>query len=348
MPAMSSSTFDFSKIGPEVNSVLGINNLDSLLGDDDDDAVPAQSLNGLTDSIKHLHMETNGDGFPLLRRRDTDVEQGVDDRQTNGVSAVHRHRPGQQSLPWNTLRHSQHEDMDEGIFASPVRKASNNNNRRSMEVYSSTMGTQSKRSSMHSMTNGFTSNIPKLQQSYSTNDIPTVKNANLHEANTSSGPNMTHAEQHLHNHNATLGRIPISASNRQSRDLSALEPRVDESANVPMSSALQANAPAFQSPPTTLSSPGASTTSLPTTMPTTYTSFNGYNSYNTPMMSMGVNGTGFGGAQNGWANGSYAQHYQPYNGYGGSTYTRPQFQVPDSQRTVMKSRKGEDGNFVAH
>jgi hypothetical protein len=343
MPAMSSPGFDLSKFQPEVNSVLGINNLNSLLSDDDDDAVPGHSLNGLSDSVRHLHMETNGDGFPLLRRRDTDVDPSVDDRPTNGLSAAHRHRAGQQSLPWNTLRHSQHEDMDEGIFASPARK-SNSNNRRSMEVYSSTMGTQSKRSSMQSMTNGFTgNNIPKLQQSYSTNDIPTVKNANLHEPNTSSGANMTRAEQHLHNHNASMGRIPISASNRQSRDYSSYEPRVDENAVMPLSSALQANAPAFSSPPATLSSPGAST-SLATTMTPAYVSANGYyNNYNMPMMNVGMNGSSFGSPQNGWPNGGYAQQYQAYNGYGGNAYNRPQFQTPDSQRTVMKNRKGEDG-----
>jgi hypothetical protein len=344
MPAMSSSNFDFSRMENGVNSVLGLNPLGSLLADDDDDAIPGQSLNGLTDNFRHLHMETNGDGFPLLRRRDTDADQSADDRQTNGLPAVHRHRAGQQSLPWNTLRHSQHEDMDESVFASPGRK-SNVNNRRSMEVYSSAIGTQSKRSSMHSVTNGYTSNIPKLQQSYSTSDIPTVKNVNLHEPNATSGANMTHAEQHLQNHRASIGRIPFSASNRQSRDFSALDPRADETAIMPLPSALQANAPSFSSPPPTMSSPGAPT-SLAQTIPTAYTASNGfYNSYNMPIMNMGVNGVGFGGHQNGWTNGAYGQQYQ-YNGYsGGAAYSRPQFQVPDSQRAVMKNRKGEDGMF---
>ena len=52
--------------------------------------------------------------------------------------------------------------------------------------------------------------MPGLRSSFSTNDIPSV---------TSHGnaPNMglTHAEQHLHNHNAMIGRIPIGATHRR-------------------------------------------------------------------------------------------------------------------------------------
>ena len=326
-----------------VNSVLGINNINSLLGDDDDDAIPGHSINALVDGVKHLHMETNHDGFPLLRRRDTDVDQ--DDRQTSGLSTIHRHRAGQQSLPWNTLRHSQHEDMDDNIFASPGRKA-NTNNRRSMEVYSGALGTQSKRSSMHSMSNGYGGNVPKLQQSYSTNDIPTIKNVNMHDANAVAGANMTHAEQHLHNHNASLGRVPPSASNRQSRDFSTFEPRIDDSSALSLSSGLQASAPTFQSPPGGLSSPTAPN-SFAASGPPSHAQQNGfYNSYNMPMvnMNMNMNGAGYGGGQAPWTNNGYGSHYQNFNGYGGG-YSRPQFQQADSQRAVMKSRKGEDGTF---
>ncbi|KIV99906.1 hypothetical protein, variant [Verruconis gallopava] len=347
MPAMSSN-FEFSGMESGVNSVLGINNLKSLLADDEDDNVPGQTLSALTDGIKHLHMETNGDGFPLLRRRDTDVDQAPDDRQTNGLSAVHRHRAGQQSLPWNTLRHSQHEDVDENIFASPGRKP-NINNRRSMEVYSSGFGTQSKRSSMQSMINGYPGGVPKLQQSFSTNDIPTVKNANMHEQNTSSAANMTHAEQHLHNHNASMGRIPIAASNRQSRDFTSFDTRADESPHVPVSSALQGNAPAFQNPSGALNSP-TNLGSLANTMPSTFGhGHNYYNNYNPPAMTVGMNAVSFGGLQAGWTNGGYGQHYQNYNHYSG-VYPRPAFQAPDSQRTVMKNRKGEEENtrFTQH
>jgi hypothetical protein len=53
------------------------------------------------------------------------------------------------------------------------------------------------------------SSMPGLRSSFSTNDIPTV--------NSHGNPNagLTHAEQHLHNHNAMIGRIPLGASHRR-------------------------------------------------------------------------------------------------------------------------------------
>ena len=342
MPAMSSANFDFSRMEKGVNSVLGINTLNSLLADDDDEAVPDHSVNALADSVKHLHMETNGDGFPLLRRRDTDVDR--DDRQTSRLSNIHRHRPGQQSLPWNTLRRSQHEEMDDSVFASPNRKTSANN-RRSMEVYSGALGMQSKRSSIQSVTNGYGSSVPKLQQSYSTNDIPTIKNVNLHDGNTAAGANMTHAEQHLHNHNASLGRVPPSASNRQSRDFSVFDTRLDDAPAFSVSTGLQANAPSFQSPAAQLSSPSAPSSFSNNPAPS-HASQNGfYSNYNMPMVNMGVNANGYGNNHGAWGTNGYAAQYQNYNGYGNG-YGRPHYQQPDSQRAVMKNRKGEDGKFA--
>jgi hypothetical protein len=337
MPAMSSNAFDLSRMEKGVNSVLGISSIGSLLADDDNDNVPSQGPNGLAEGVKHLHMETNGDGFPLLRRRDTDVDQ--DDRHAIGLSTIHRHRAGQQSLPWNTLRHSQHEDVEDSVFTSPGRK-NHANNRRSMEVYSSSLGTQSKRSSMHS-TNGYVAGgVPKLQQSYSTNDIPTVKN--LHESNSTSGASMTHAEQHLHNHNASMGRVPLTASNRQSRDFSILEPRGDETSAFAMPSALQANAPSFQGPTSHLSNLSATSPSLANGS-STYVPNNGfYNSYNMPIVNAGSSNSTYTGAQNSWHNNGYGAQFQNYNGIG-TAYARPPFPIPDSQRTVIRNRKGEDG-----
>jgi Pumilio-family RNA binding repeat len=89
-----------------------------------------------------------------------------------------------------------------------------------------------------------------LQSSYSTNDLPTVKTSNLLTSNVT--PPKTHAEQHLHNHNASMGRIPLGAvNNRQSRDLGArlslTEPKAEESSQSALSnqSALQASAAPF-------------------------------------------------------------------------------------------------------
>ena len=69
-------------------------------------------------------------------------------------------------------------------------------------------------------TNGNMSSRPGLaglSASFSTNDIPTLKsNPAVH--NMSAQP--THAEKHFHNHNASMGRIPVNGMHtRISRDL---------------------------------------------------------------------------------------------------------------------------------
>lgn len=60
---------------------------------------------------------------------------------------------------------------------------------------------------------------PKLQSSFSANDVPTVKNpAGASMLNNNAN---NHAQQHFHNHNASLGRIPAGAVPRgHSRELS--------------------------------------------------------------------------------------------------------------------------------
>jgi hypothetical protein len=87
---------------------------------------------------------------------------------------------------------------------------------------------------------------PKLTQSFSANDIPTVKN-NMGTTG------LTAQQQQFHNHNASLGRIPPGAlPNRHSREMSidnALGANRDPvAAYNSMSSTLQANATPFGPP----------------------------------------------------------------------------------------------------
>ncbi|TLS25966.1 hypothetical protein PpBr36_07457 [Pyricularia pennisetigena] len=63
------------------------------------------------------------------------------------------------------------------------------------------------------------SSPPKLQSSHSANDVPTVKNGM--GASVMGGTANNHANQHFHNHNASIGRIPAGAMvSRHSRELS--------------------------------------------------------------------------------------------------------------------------------
>lgn len=86
-----------------------------------------------------------------------------------------------------------------------------------------------------------------LQSSYSTNDLPTVKNPTGVGANIT--PSKTYADQQFHNHNANLGRIPQSvASNRQSRDFPGVSGTAEskrEEKGQTMQSLLQASAAPF-------------------------------------------------------------------------------------------------------
>jgi Pumilio-family RNA binding repeat len=101
-----------------------------------------------------------------------------------------------------------------------------------------------------------------LQSSYSTNDLPTVKNS----SSVAITPSNTYADQQFHNHNANLGRIPPgAASNRQSRDFpvvsgNAESKREDKVQN--MQSVLQASAAAFGPQMTSTADSNALSTSV--------------------------------------------------------------------------------------
>lgn len=85
---------------------------------------------------------------------------------------------------------------------------------------------------------------PKLQPSFSANDIPTLKNVS--GSAVGSTPNQA-AQQHLHNHNASMGRIPAGAlPSRHSRELSGdARDNVTGANYQSIGSSLHANAPSF-------------------------------------------------------------------------------------------------------
>jgi Pumilio-family RNA binding repeat len=103
-----------------------------------------------------------------------------------------------------------------------------------------------------------------LQSSYSTNDLPTVKNSA--GAATNITPVKTYADQQFHNHNANLGRIPPgAASNRQSRDFPlpsvSAEPKREDKVQA-MQSLLQASAAPFGPPMTSTADSATLSTSV--------------------------------------------------------------------------------------
>ncbi|KAF2736884.1 ARM repeat-containing protein [Polyplosphaeria fusca] len=354
---------------PDLSSVLGhISTADFWVGEDD----KMQNNVASPDSKQHvLSMHTTPDQFPILVRQNgngngnggtlstnsaaldlaTSQSPGPES-QGNGWNTT-RHRHAQQSLPTNTLRKtSQVDEFDIGqvngnIETTPTKPMANN--RRSVEFSLSSYGSDSKRSSYHaSPSNGASVGMPKLQQSFSTNDIPTVKNTN--GANGVNGVNgsgvNSHAEQHLHNHNASLGRIPPNAvSNRHSRELSSGFKEQDASYRSPMQSGLHASAAPFGPGMTsiapvngamvsTVGSPALAQYTTTTNAGTPY-----YGGYGMNMLNGAMNGLSL-GSQSATPSpygtpGMYpaTPYYNPYASYG------PGGRVQDSQARVIQTRR---------
>lgn len=205
---------------------------------------------------------------------------------------------------------------------------------------------------------------PKLHSSYSANDIPTVKNP----AGTSmiNGGANNHAQQHFHNHNASIGRIPAGAvSVRHARELSNdnnISVTREQAGVFPsINSALQANAapfgptmasvaphPATPHAAASVTSPGsaASTSSyntnfyptngFPTPSSTSSPSY-GAHSLSTGMQQMNING----------ANGGDAYTSQNYPPYGNASYGQGN-QHRDSQARVIQHRRQLDNESEYH
>lgn len=163
---------------------------------------------------------------------------------------------------------------------------------------------------------------PKLQSSFSANEIPTVKSSSGSSMMANNANN--HAQQHFHNHNANMGRIPAGAVQaRHSRELSG-----DSSMNAgrdqvgayqSIHSALQASAAPFGPSMTTSAAPFSSATATSASTAPTMNGMNGMNGMNN------VNGLNGGNSVNGM-NGFPG--YYPQNGYQNNGSNGAQFGGP--------------------
>ncbi|KFA74670.1 hypothetical protein S40288_03234 [Stachybotrys chartarum IBT 40288] len=218
---------------------------------------------------------------------------------------------------------------------------------------------------MASPGNLVTATPPKLQTSFSTNDVPTVKSA--------SGPSMmnninanNHAQQHFHNHNASIGRIPAGAmQSRHARELSGdsniSSNRDQASAYQSLQSALQASAAPFGPGTTATATATAPLSSSTITSPvgtTSMNSFNGYfpgSGYATPTSSNaasssfgGVNLLTAGMQQLNMNNPGGSNVYPPQNyaGYGSMPFNQGN-QQRDSQARVIRDRRQLDNEAMS-
>ena len=252
--------------------------------------------------------------------------------------ATTRQRFSEQTFPTsvlNSLSSGQTTPSTSGTQKSPDVFGGRQMNRHSMEA---SLAAYTKSSLPNQFSSASDAARPgNIHPSYSTNDVPTLKNNRM--SATDITPPKTNAQQQFHNHNASLGRIPAGAmSNRQSRDLSG-DTRREETTNnnyQQMNSMLQASAPSFNTP-ATVASPSESATSQmsPFGMVNTFQNQPFYGNYGMPFM--GLNNMGNPVVQ------QQMQMFQGPNGllnFNGANATFGSVnRVYDSQTRVMQQRR---------
>lgn len=199
-------------------------------------------------------------------------------------------------------------------------------------------------SQVSSPKNSVLSTPPKLQSSYSANDVPTMRPSTNGVPNINTTPN-SHAQQHLHNHNASLGRIPPNGlNNRLSQNMSSpTDMSPSQNGGFPsIQSALQSSAPPFGPSLTQGTSQVQSPVNMTAQSPQSpYGGAYNYN-YNMQMMTMGMQNMGIG----------QPQLYSPNNPYAYQAMQQPMYspgpvavapQQRDSQARVIQQRRQTDG-----
>ncbi|KAH8820489.1 armadillo-type protein [Xylogone sp. PMI_703] len=315
---------------------------------------------GSSDVKSYLQQTATDDKFPILVRReeypgllsassaalDLALSQSPGpDSLSNGWGAFSRHRPSQsqhniQQMNLSQLNGkgsssasaSQPASTDTPISVRPSYRHSldlkffDNNQENSAQITSPSKHVQP--------------TPPKLQTSYSANDVATMKtNGNgVSSVNASN----SHAQQHFHNHNASMGRIPPNAlNNRLSREMASPEnpANLRDTANggyQSIQSALQASAAPFgpaitqamsqaQAPPAVSAPNNQQQYPVP----------GYYNNYNMQMMTMGM--------QNMQLN---SPMYTPHNPYANYNAGYNQAGARDSQARVIQQRRMHDGEAM--
>ncbi|MCJ1433835.1 hypothetical protein MMC27_003200 [Xylographa pallens] len=352
-----------------------INTTGFLFGDDDDKPSAQKESTTSPDVKTYLQMNTTDDKFPILIRNnhhpgllsassaalDLALSQSPgSEPQSNGWPTFARHRPSQQSLPQNVFEAQQSgqrslnsptSNSQQSFDASSDSPTSIRQlNRRSMEA---SLASYAQKSVLNqSLTNGTASMRPSLanlQSSFSTNDIPTLKNVN--GLATAIAPPKATAQQQFHNHNASLGRIPPSAvNNRQSREIVTSDTRREEPANgfKQLQSDLQASAAPFG--PSIPASMSVSVPSDPHSGPMSPSSINQYpgaayyGGYGMQLMNMGMTPMQMGGHM-GYA--SQMSLYQAQNQYSPYSQYGQQARFQDSQARVIQQRRLQNVEDVA-
>ena len=361
---------------PEHSATMGLGHINTtsfLFGDDDDSKDSTTS----PDVKSYLQMNATDDKFPILVRRNeypgvvsgspnfsfrviADVwlqlsassaaldlalsQTPKPETQANGWPPAARHRLSQQGIPQSALNTFPNGQMSNGVSNNDSQVSSEtmsirNPNRHSMEASLAAYTQTSQGGQASSTESSRPTTLGSIHASYSTNDVPTLKKAN--GLTTNSTPTKNEAEQKFHNHNASLGRIPV-INNRHSRELSGGDNRRDDPATTyqQILSGLQASAAPF-GPATTATSP--------VELPNPMAQFNPamqfpnqafYPGYGMQMMNMGMTPMPM---ANPLAFQNQMQAFQPQNGFSPYANFGIQGRFPDSQARVIQQRRMQNG-----
>ena len=367
------------KEAPDSSNVLGHVNTHRFLFGDDDKAEHHSS----TPRPKSFFLQSERDDFPVLLKRDMngnmqyaagsnalDLSSADESEPTSSQASkrsslnVHRTFPAQGFSALNLNGSSTLHKSDSPPFnyqtgnhnpESLPSSKSNASNRHSLGANSSLSSTKRPgllQSPPPSTMPDSGNSTPKLQSSYSTNDIPTIKN-NGNSNNQYYNANAT-AQERLHTHNASLGRIPpgVNALNskRQSREMSNNTelPSDDYGSNQQsISSMLQSPLGGYQPAPVSSSASTESplTFGNPNQMSAMPFAQQAYPSNYGGANSLNMLGTAMGGLTMGmhqqwspqqWNNsGHYGQQYPAYNNYQAYNANR----APDNQSSRPHTRR---------
>ncbi|KAJ9132281.1 ARM repeat-containing protein [Pleurostoma richardsiae] len=327
----------------------GTNTTRFLFGDDD------------SAGDNKLFAQANDENFPtLIRANDYPNMSSAPDQEvtsaSNGWGNIHRHRTQQSLSTISSAQLTGSASLTSGqpssatdVSSISARPASI---RHSLEMNSVDVKYFDNASDASASSNHVLATPPKLQTSYSANDVPTVKNVSAANIMTSTSTTNHAAQQHFHNHNASLGRIPAGAmpkshGREMSGDnaVSSREPVGYQSIN----STLHANAAPFGPVAPQAQNQGSSGSSV-NSQPPHMSQYNGYygnpgyaasnagsSNYNVPLLAMTMQGMSL--------NGGSMYSPQNYTGYG-AVYAPPA-QSRDSQARVMQSRRQVDSEAMS-
>lgn len=362
----------------DLSSMLGsVNTASFLFGDEEDHKHGRQAAQAVQanptaspDAKTYLQLHTNDDKFPILVRREGDgnmqfsassagmdlASQGEIHPMTDRATTAKLHR---QSLPPSAMRLSAHTGEGamsplNGILTDFNTAKNTAANRRSLEVKFSGIGETKRPGLLASPKHGSTNGFPKLQSSYSTNDIPTLKSTN---GITISADNKSAAVQSPHHtfaspeHQAPLlNNLGTSVNRHTEQAIETSKPDDQTGGYLAQRSALQPSAVPF-GPPVTAVAPEATHTvggiaSPPmTTYGTPAPAY--YGGYGMPLLTNAFSGMYLGNSQGQWP--GQAQQMQAYQGgFNGYSQQYPQAVAPrfppeNQTRAVQQRRNHNNG-----